>query len=87
MIENKRFDYTRYDDNTESIYDDETGEYYFNMDLDEIEKVLNELNDENQQLENEVKTLVKLNNKLIELLSVIGLKTDEALQLIYNEGL
>ena len=53
MTEN-RFDYTHYDDGTESIYDRERDEYYFDGDLDEIEEVLNELNDENKQLKDEI---------------------------------
>lgn len=39
--------------------------------------LLNELNEENNQV-------IKVNNQLIEYLSIIGLKTDEALKLLYN---
>lgn len=46
----KRFDYTAYDDGTESIYDREKDEYYFDMQLSEIEELMNELAEENKQL-------------------------------------
>lgn len=52
MIE-KRFDYTHYDDGTESIYDRKKDEYYWDMQLSQIEELLNELNDENEQLKKE----------------------------------
>ena len=49
MTEN-RFDYTAYDDGTESIYDRKEDEYYFDMQLSQIEELMNELADENEQL-------------------------------------
>ena len=50
----KRFDYTAYDDGTESIYDRENDKYYFDMQLSNIEELLNDLADENEQLKGEV---------------------------------
>lgn len=70
MTEN-RFDYTAYDDGTESIYDREKDEYYFDMQLSNIEELLNELNDENEELKKEVKQLknkIKTYNSTHELL-------------------
>lgn len=46
----QRFDYTAYDDGTESIYDRKEDEYYFDMQLSQIEELMNELADENEQL-------------------------------------
>ena len=51
----KRFDYTAYDDGTESIYDRKKDEYYFDMQLSEIEELMNELADENERLKQEIK--------------------------------
>ena len=58
----KRFDYTAYDDGTESIYDREKDEYYFDMQLSNIEELLNDLADENKQL----KRVITENEKLIQ---------------------
>lgn len=62
MTEN-RFDYTNYDDGTESIYDREEDEYYFNTNLDKIGEILNKLNDEIKELKNKINTY-KSANKL-----------------------
>ena len=61
MTEN-RFEYTAYDDGTESIYDREKDEYYFDMQLSNIEELLNDLSDENEQL----KKVIAENEKLIQ---------------------
>ena len=61
MIE-KRFEYTAYDDGTESIYDREKDEYYFDMQLSNIEELLNDLSDKNEQL----KKVIVENEKLIQ---------------------
>lgn len=53
MTEN-RFDYTAYDDGTESIYDRKEDEYYFDMQLSEIEEIMNKLAEENEQLKQKV---------------------------------
>lgn len=53
----KRFDYSNYDDGTESIYDRKKDEYYWDMQLSQIEELLNELNDENEQLKAVMKEL------------------------------
>lgn len=69
MIE-KRFDYTHYDDGTESIYDRKKDEYYWDMQLSQIEELLNELNDENEQLKKELKAkdkVIEMYYKLMEL--------------------
>ena len=58
----KRFEYTAYDDGTESIYDREKDEYYFDMQLSNIEELLNDLSDENEQL----KKVIAENEKLIQ---------------------
>ena len=58
----KRFEYTAYDDGTESIYDREKDEYYFDMQLSDIEELLNDLSDENEQL----KKVIAENEKLIQ---------------------
>lgn len=57
----KRFDYTAYDDGTESIYDRKEDKYYFDMQLSEIEELLNELADENERLK---RILNELSNRL-----------------------
>lgn len=54
QLTEKRFDYTAYDDGTESIYDRENDKYYFDMQLSNIEELLNDLADENEQLKGEV---------------------------------
>ena len=59
----KRFDYTAYDDGTESIYDRKKDKYYFDMQLSEIEEVMNELAEENEQLKNICKNLINQINK------------------------
>ena len=41
----KRFDYTNYDDGTESIYDKEKDEYYFDCEFCKLDEVLNELDE------------------------------------------
>lgn len=46
----KRFDYTHYDDGTESIYDRKEDEYYWDIQLSEIEEVMNDLAEENERL-------------------------------------
>ncbi len=53
----QRFDYTAYDDGTESIYDRKKDEYYFDMQLSKIEELMNELEDENERLRQEKQLL------------------------------
>lgn len=60
----KRFDYTAYDDGTESIYDRKKDEYYFDGQLSEIEELLNDLSDENEQLKQKITELDDEINKL-----------------------
>lgn len=54
QLSENRFDYTAYDDGTESIYDREKDKYYYDMQLSNIEELLNDLADENEQLKGEV---------------------------------
>ena len=53
----KRFDYTNYDDGTESIYDRKKDVYYFDCEFCKLDEVLNQLNDESEQLRKENKEL------------------------------
>lgn len=46
----KRFDYTNYDDGTESIYDRKEDKYYFDSEFCKLDEVLNELSEENEGL-------------------------------------
>ena len=50
----ERFDYTHYDDGTESIYDRKKDKYYFDSEFCKLDEVLNELSDENEQLKQEI---------------------------------
>lgn len=71
----KRFDYTAYDDGTESIYDREKDEYYFDMQLSNIEELLNDLEEENEQLKSEInmlKTTIGRNEGYIDRLTHKG---------------
>lgn len=67
-----RFDYTAYDDGTESIYDRKKDEYYFDMQLSEIEELMNELAEENEQLRNNIKEVKAYNNWLVAVLEDTG---------------
>lgn len=62
----KRFDYTAYDDGTESIYDRKKDKYYFDMQLSEIEELLNELAEENEKLKESVYSWSKSYNRVYE---------------------
>ncbi|WP_407415722.1 hypothetical protein [Methanobrevibacter sp.] len=53
----KRFSYSLYEDGSESIYDHEDDEYYFNNDMEDIGNLLNDLSDEKAQLNEENKKL------------------------------
>lgn len=57
MTENKRFKVTVYDDGFQSIYDIGNDEYLTEMDLSKIEKLLNKLNNENEQLKQQIKDM------------------------------
>ena len=46
----ERFDYTAYEDGTESIYDRKEDEYYFDGQMSKIEELMNELAEENELL-------------------------------------
>lgn len=57
----KRFEYTAYDDGTESIYDKKEKKYYYDMQLSNIEELLNDLSDENEQLKHDATVLIQAN--------------------------
>ena len=62
---NKRFDYTNYDDGTESIYDRKEDEYYFDCDFCKLDEVLNELAEENEELKRDRLENYKAYKKLL----------------------
>lgn len=57
----ERFEYTAYDDGTESIYDKKEKKYYYDMQLSNIEELLNDLSDENKELKHDASILVQAN--------------------------
>jgi hypothetical protein len=84
----QRFDYTNYDDGTESIYDREKDEYYFDCEFCKLDEVLNELDEKyvdehclNETLRLEVQRLKTENEQLKQKVEDLefALRTEQAL--------
>lgn len=85
MTEN-RFEYTAYDDGTESIYDKKEKKYYFDMQLSKIEELLNDLSDENEQLKQQINNMSRFEHTGEHIRLSINIETGKLQRHIYATG-